>query len=660
MKSAFILILLDLFFIKLPAQNFEWVKKEGLFAYDYGYGISTDIVGNIYITGKYEMNANFSDSILNSYGNHDIYVAKYSSSGALIWTRTAGGVYGDYSHGLACDGSNHIYVAGEIEGFNTQINFEGSPIILNSKGSNDVFLTKYDLNGNLLWARQAGGYYDDAALGITYDHNGNVYVCGYFKDTSTFSGTTIYGNGNRDIFIAKYDMNGNFKWVNHAGSAGRDEAKAIKCDTAGNVYIAGMYEDSAIFDSSILLSPLSYFNVFLAKYAPDGSLIWVKSSGGDYDDVAWALTLDDEDKIYITGEFNASAYFDSIQLITTGQSNIFIACYNSSGNVEWVTSAGGPLNDRARGIGCDGTNLYITGQFSTSANFGPYTVTGIDSAEIFMAKISNTGNFEWATSVGGIHDAPEQLGYESGNGICAEPSGNVYATGTLISGGDFGNLSVFPYSRTDIFITKISQGPDITLPLAPIYNPPDNMMEVANSSNLVLTFNEVVQKGAGNIIIKEDGFITQTIDVTGTNVFIADNIVTIDPDDFTNEASVNIEVADGVFKDMSNNNYTGISDAFTWNFSIATMTSVNSYFYKKQFQIFPNPTNGNLKINSNLPTTEKIEVIITNYLGQIIDKKIYKYSPQLNMDLSVKQKGIYFIEIKTDDQLSFREKILYQ
>jgi len=132
MRGAYIMILLDLFFIKLQAQNFEWVKREGLFAYDYGYGISTDLVGNIYITGKYEMNANFSDSILNSYGNHDIYVAKYSSSGSLIWTRTAGGIYGDYSHALACDGTNHVYVAGEIEGFDTQPGkFKAPELLLN-------------------------------------------------------------------------------------------------------------------------------------------------------------------------------------------------------------------------------------------------------------------------------------------------------------------------------------------------------------------------------------------------------------------------------------------------------------------------------------------------------------------------------------------------
>ncbi|MCE9539934.1 MAG: Ig-like domain-containing protein [Bacteroidetes bacterium] len=660
MKKVCVLILLNLFFFKLQAQNFDWVKEEGLYAYDYGYGISTDIVGNIYISGKYEMNANFSDSILTSYGNHDIYLAKYNSTGALIWTRTAGGIYGDYAHALACDGLSYVYVAGEIEGFETQINFQDSPITLNSTGSNDAFLSKYDLNGNLIWAKHAGGYYDDEALGITYDLAGNVYICGFFTDTATFSGTTIYGRGNRDIFIAKYDTDGNFLWVNQAGSDGRDEAKAIKCDSYGNVYLTGMYEDSALFDSSVLLSPLGYFNIFLAKYASDGSLIWVKNSGGDYDDVAWAITLDNADKIYIAGEFNASAYFDSIQLITTGQGNIFVACYNNSGNIEWVTSAGGPLVDRARGIGCDGTNIYITGQFSMSANFGAYTVTGIDSSEIFMAKINNTGGFEWAISVGGSHDVTELLGYESGNGICAEASGNVYATGALINGGVFGNTTLFPYSRTDIFLTKISQGPDITAPLAPIFDPLNNMINVPNNSNLVLSFNEVVQKGAGNVIIKEDGLVTQSVDVTGANVIVNGNLVTIDPGNFTPGSSVNVEMTSGVFKDLANNNYLGISDELIWRFSISAATLVSNYYLINNFSIYPNPSQGNFTINSNLPDVQKIEITITNTIGQIIDKKIYKYNSHLIVDLSAKKKGIYFIEIKTNDQSLFREKILYQ
>ena len=457
MKKIHLLIFINSLFIHLQAQNFDWAKREGQGAYDYGYGIANDTAGNVYISGKYELNANFSGILLPMQGNHDIYTAKYSKTGALIWIRTAGGFTGDYAHALACDGTNYVYITGEIQGSGAIIKFLGSPITLTCQGENDMFFAKYDLNGNLIWANRAGGVSDDEGLGITYDNAGNVYITGFFTNSATFGTTTINGYGGRDIYVAKYDMNGVFQWVKAAGSAGRDEGKSIKLDAFGNVYICGMYSNAAVFGSQTLTAPNGYFNSFLAKYAPDGTLVWVKTSGGDYDDLAWSLTIDNSNKIYVTGEFNAYAHFDGIAIPTTGSADVFVACYDDSGTIQWVRKAGGRLVDRARGIGCDGTNLYITGQFSLSANFGSYSVTGIDSSEIFMAKISNAGEFQWVTTVAGEADSYENLGYESGIAICAEASGNVYATGALLNGGLFGNTSLSTYNRTDVFISKISQ-----------------------------------------------------------------------------------------------------------------------------------------------------------------------------------------------------------
>jgi hypothetical protein len=244
MKKLYFLMLLNAAFTHINAQSFAWAKREGLWAYDYGYGITTDNSGNVYVAGKYEMNANFSGTILPCQGNHDIYVAQYSSSGNLNWITTAGGVLGDYAEGVATDGNN-VYIAGEIEGSNKTITFENSPITLQTYSLNDIFVAKYDVSGNLAWARSAGWYQNEKALGVTCDNSGNVYICGFFGDTAKFGNTFIYGTGTggRDIYIAKYDANGNFQWVRQAGSMGRDEAKSIKCDAAGNVYICGMYSD---------------------------------------------------------------------------------------------------------------------------------------------------------------------------------------------------------------------------------------------------------------------------------------------------------------------------------------------------------------------------------------------------------------------------------
>ena len=105
-------------------------------------------------------------------------------------------------------------------------------------------------------------------------------------------------------------------------------------------------------------------------------------------------------------------------------------------------------------------------------------------------------------------------------------------------------------------------------PVVNTYSPADNSTNVSKSANLVLTFNENVQKGTGNILIKESGVITQTIDVTSASVTVSANTVTIDPADFNLGAAVNIEIAAGALKDLFNNNYAGIADATTWNFSI--------------------------------------------------------------------------------------------
>ena len=110
----------------------------------------------------------------------------------------------------------------------------------------------------------------------------------------------------------------------------------------------------------------------------------------------------------------------------------------------------------------------------------------------------------------------------------------------------------------------------IPAPTVTTYSPLNNATSVAANSNLMLTFSETMQKGTGNIIIKEGGTAKQTIAVTDASVTISGNIVTINPTDFTAGVLVNIEMAAGVFKDLSNNNYAGIITATAWNFTVAT------------------------------------------------------------------------------------------
>jgi hypothetical protein len=466
MKKAYFFIILSLVVAFAQAQ-FKWGNRGGLWAYDYGYAVVTDNSGNVYVAGKFEFNAIFSNQItVNCAGNHDAYIAKYDPNGAIQWVKTFGGPNGDYAWSMSTDGS-FLYVSGEVEGPGSTINFQNSNVTLTTKGDNDVLVAKFDMDGNLIWAKNEGAAKSEKAVGVTYDNQGNIYITGYFTDDTNFNGTNIAGAGGHDIFVAKYDGTGAFQWVKTAGGAGRDEGKGIKADNNGNVYVCGMFQNSATFGSISMTAYDQYQDAFVAKLsATDGSILWVKKGDSAYDDVAHSLTMDNAGYVYATGEYNAFITFQDPPkgVPTTGATNVFVVKLDGSGNVSWISGGGGPVTDRARGIGTDGTNIYITGQFGLNATFGAHSASAADSSDIFLASVDpNTGGFNWVAEADGPPDTFEPLGYESGIAITGK-NGNVYATGamlrdTSVSGAvsaDFGGVILTGYQRTDMYIVAIA------------------------------------------------------------------------------------------------------------------------------------------------------------------------------------------------------------
>jgi methionine-rich copper-binding protein CopC len=182
------------------------------------------------------------------------------------------------------------------------------------------------------------------------------------------------------------------------------------------------------------------------------------------------------------------------------------------------------------------------------------------------------------------------------------PQARSLAAGTLISGTNV--IAVEIHQRTasssDIsFDLQLTAAGDVTVPTVTAYSPADNATNIATTANLVLTFSETIQKGTGNILVREAGVTTQTINVTSSSVTVAGNTVTIDPANFTNSANVNIEIAAGAFKDLANNNYAGIATATTWNFMILaadfTPPAITNYS--------PADNSSNIAVNTNLVLT---------------------------------------------------------
>lgn len=300
----------------------------------------------------------------------------------------------------------------------------------------------------LKWAKAIGGASDERGHGVVVDDNGNVIVTGSFRDTVDFDPgagvSTLISNGsNRDIFIAKYDGNGNFLWAHGMGATGEDEGRTVTVDAAGNVYVVGKFKQTVDFDPGAgtfnLTAASTFGDFFVLKLDAGGNFTWAKAVGGLSGNVTWGVTVDFSGNVIFTGAFGSSGDFDPGPGVTTltsaGNFDILVVKLNSTGNFMWAYQAGGPEADIGYLTDVDSLgNIYLTGLFTGIVDFDPGPAVAepdtFGDSDIFILKLDPAGNLDWVKSVGGS-------GPDDGRGVVVSPSGDVYATGKFRNTVDF-------------------------------------------------------------------------------------------------------------------------------------------------------------------------------------------------------------------------------
>ena len=364
--------------------------------------------------------------------------------GNFVWVCKGGGSLYDTGCAIAVDSNNNLYTAGFFEGSAV---FGNTSLIAYGNESYDIFIAKYDSAGNLIWVKQAGSDDYDEGLSITTDNLDNFYVTGYFKGTAAFGGASLTSSGERDIFIGKYDSSGNLIWVKQAGGSGDDEGSSITTDNANNVLVTGSFVDITAFENNAMTSNGSS-DIFIAKYDSSGNLLWVKQAGGPSFDRGYSVTTDNSDNFYVTGYFKGTAAFGDTSITTYGDRDVFIAKYDSSGNLLWIKQGGGSYWDYGYSLTTDYlNNVYITGSFFESAVFDGTSLTSAGHNDIFIAKYDSSGNLIWVKQAGGTS-------YDRGKSIIADNSGNIYLTGHFKTNTTFENTFFSAYGQYDIFIAR--------------------------------------------------------------------------------------------------------------------------------------------------------------------------------------------------------------
>ena len=364
----------------------EWVNYAGGPNDDYATGVCIDTEGFIYITGYYLDSIFFGSQKLESEDLHDIFIAKYSSSGDLVWAKSAGGRGEDRGYAITADPHGNIAIAGAATGTSR---FGGNFMV--SAGDYDAFIAKYDNNGNCQWVKRGGGNDEDASKGISSDAAGNFFITGYIYGNTVFDTTHLSTTNptSTDVFIAKYNPWGGFEWIRKCDSYLGDNPYAIATDWQGNSYLTGYFQNETTFGNHTIYAE-GYNDAFLTKYNPDGNCEWAKAIGGNDLDVGTSVCVDDFGSVYITGFFDSALVSQDTTYIAPGY-EVFISKYWWNGDELWTQIGGGGGNDFGNAIGVNKFGeLVVAGYYNLYGYFGDFVLPLTQQQDIFVVKLSNT------------------------------------------------------------------------------------------------------------------------------------------------------------------------------------------------------------------------------------------------------------------------------
>ncbi len=539
------------------------------------------------------------------------YTLSYSQAPAWSWYKGISGSTGtsnDRGSSLATDSNGNIFVIGQ---FGSPTITLGTTTLSNSStSSNDVFIAKYSATGSLIWAKSFGGAYDDTTTSIATDSSGNLIVVGNFTSPSITIGTTVltnpgiatnYGN---DMFIVKYDASGNVVWANKAGGALDDHCNSVRVSQNGDILITGYFSSATCNFGANSLTNLGSTDVFIAKYNSAGNVMWTKRIAGTSNERADCITTDLNNNIFITGNFSSTAMSDGVNTLNnTGVSSMFLIKYDAAGNYNWSKKWSGSSLNRGVGVVTDSSgNVVCVGNYGdTTINFDGIILncSYVNSA---LVKYNNNGTIIWAKTCSD--------GKYSATSIAIDSQGSTYLSGTSICPSIlFGNTVMINSGSDDCTLAK--------------YDPNGN---------------EVWGKMVGGSSF-ENGI--KTVLDQNNNVFLLGSYLS---------SSINFGI--GVLNNAgTGSNSNQIFFAKLTASSLATPTFQNGL----DLTVFPNPVASNSTITFN-QELENAELTFYDISGAEISKQFFSGN-EISLEKGNLSSGFYFIKVSTGDGQSVTKKI---
>jgi len=518
------------------------------------------------------------------------------------------------------------------------------------------------------WARSAAGNTYDAATTIVTDPMGNVIAAGNFTSDSIIFGSWILHNhtpGDDDMFVVKYDSSGNVLWALSIGDSLDDRANCLATDAAGNIYLSGYFYSPVITIGTYTFTNAGNVgDILLARFDPQGNLLWATREGGPALEVPHALTVDNAGNMIAAGRFSSTNItFGSTTLNLAGSMDVFVVKYNSSGNVVWAKGAGSGGNDEAYSVITDAVNdVVVTGYFTGNCSFGSVVLSTAGSNDMFLAKYDGTtGMLLWAKRYGGSTA-------DEGKAIAIDASGQIYVTGTFQSATiNFGSTMLnnfFSAGVNNAFIAKFYSPGDALW--AHAINGRSSGQGIALYNNHVYTcgnFNDD-SLNYGNNVLMENGssdFYLTHCDTSGNSRWAlyqnsgggsSDFAVRLAADGWGNVALAGYFNSSPFVFGPSTLSATGNFDMYVARLG-SISTGISPHEAPFSFSVFPNPASDFLTFS--IPSCADLNVVIINTIGE----KVLHVKGENRISISNLSTGIYFLNIEADGRTHYRKFVKY-
>lgn len=329
-----------------------------------------------------------------------------------------------------------------------------------------MFLTySYSQEMVFEWNKIIGNTGHTTGLSIDSDTLGYIYASGSFEDSINYNGNTFNSHVGKDGYLFKLDSLGNLIWSKQYSSNYDVKINSVTVDKNNNVIVLGDYKARVYFDLMFITNnkdTVYSSNMFIAKYAPNGNLLWAKNTGGiSYEGNSIAVDMNND--ILITGKSVNITYFDTLTSVKTLDSTYysfpwphwiyyqptmgFITKYDQNGNKIWIRHTDGNPQEI---IADNNNNIVVTGNFNNNINsFDGTTVSPIGTETSYLAKYNTNNTLIWVKLSGG------SANWNCGYGLEIDSANNIYQSGQLLGNSvKFDGSIVSPFEGTNAFLSK--------------------------------------------------------------------------------------------------------------------------------------------------------------------------------------------------------------